>query len=303
MRKINCFLVVLALLVTFAGCNQKEKKLEKITEGISQAQWYLINEIAASAFDKNVHPSSSFTYRNDTLMFEIVIDTLTEGKVKQAKNGEKLLKNYLLTALCCENSPVKELFSHIAEAPTPLKLFYGDSSEKEKIIMLVSGTEIRDALAKEYGQRNVLENYFEWLSFYEFDEDEEFNVSSCFEKINEKDYIVVEYASDSMLSYIDEKVNFDIDNAKDNFLIDIDDIVDFDKYKNKISEKYREEIAEYIKEEYVEEGGLFDNKYIPELMQKTNVGLIFRLKDKSSGKPMDVVIESNEFLGEKNSEK
>ena len=210
------------------------------------------------------------------------------------------MKKYLLTALCNESSQVKELLSQIAEVPANFKLTYGDNITEEKISVTLNATDTKDALAKKYKQRDVLGNYFEWLSFYE--SDEEYNVSSRFEKIDEKEYIVVVYASDSMFSDINERVNFDIDNAKDNFLFDIDDIVDLNEYKDKISKKYRDDYAEYIKEYFMEEG-LFDNMNIPKLMQKTNVGLIIRYKDKSSNGAMDVIFESDELLGEKNSEK
>lgn len=292
MKRTSYFLLVLTLLLTFAGCNQKEKKLQQID--LTHEQSSFVRDIMASALDLDGFLHSTAGYHHDTLVFGIVVDTLSEKEVEKMTKGEQLLKNYLLTALCCDSSPVKELFSQIAAVSAPIKLFYGDSSEEE-IIMALNGTELREALAKEYKQRDVLGNYFEWLSFYE--SDEEYNVSSRFEIINETDYIVVVYASDSMFSDINERVNFDIDNAKDNFLFDIDDIVDLNEYKDKISKKYRDDYAEFVKEYFMEEG-LFDNMYIPKLMQKTNVGLIIRYEDKSSNKTMDIVFESNELLGE-----
>lgn len=298
MRKINCFLVALALLVSFAGCNQKEKKLQQIV--LTDEQIIVIRDITTSALDIDDIIKITSSYRGDTLVFGIVVDTLSDDNVERITKGEQRLKKYLLTALCNESSQVKELLSQIAEVPANFKLTYGDNITEEKISVTLNATEIKDALAKKYKQRDVLGNYFEWLSFYE--SDEEYNVSSRFEKIDEKEYIVVVYASDSMFSVINERVNFDIDNAKDNFLFDIDDIVDLNEYKDKISKKYRDDYVEYIKEYFMEEG-LFDNMNIPKLMQKTNVGLIIRYKDKSSNGAMDVIFESDELLGEKNSEK
>ena len=298
MRKINCFLVALALLVSFAGCNQKEKKLQQIV--LTDEQIIVIRDITTSALDIDDIIKSTSSYRGDTLVFGIVVDTLSDDNVERITKGEQRLKKYLLTALCNESSQVKELLSQIAEVPANFKLTYGDNITEEKISVTLNATDTKDALAKKYKQRDVLGNYFEWLSFYE--SDEEYNVSSRFEKIDEKEYIVVVYASDSMFSDINERVNFDIDNAKDNFLFDIDDIVDLNEYKDKISKKYRDDYAEYIKEYFMEEG-LFDNMNIPKLMQKTNVGLIIRYKDKSSNGAMDVIFESDELLGEKNSEK
>lgn len=207
-----------------------------------------------------------------------------------------------MTAFCNESSQVKELLSQIAKVPAYFKLTYEVLSIKEKIDVILNATEIEEALVKEYKHRDVLESFFKWFSFDE--SDEEYNVSSCFEKINQKDYIVVEYTSDtSLLSEIDKKVNSDIDNAKDNFLFDIDDIVDLNEYKDKISKKYQDDFAEYLKEYFMEEEELFDNDYIPKLMQKSNAGLVIRLNDKSLNKTLDIVIESNELLDEKNSEK
>ena len=299
MRKIKCFLVALALLVSFAGCNQKEKKLQQIV--LTDEQIIVIRDITTSALDIDDIIKSTSSYRGDTLVFGIVVDTLSDDNVERITKGEQRLKKYLLTALCNESSQVKELLSQIAEVPANFKLTYGDNITEEKISVTLNATEIKDALAKKYKQRDVLGNYFEWLSFYE--SDEEYNVSSRFEKIDEKDYIVVEIAADSALSSIDKLVNSDIEDAKNNFSIDIDEIIDLDKYKNKISEKYREEVANYLKEEYIESGEMFINKYIASLMQQANVGSIIRFRDKKSDNIMDIVIESNELLGEKNSEK
>ena len=298
MKNVSYILLTLSLMLTFAGCNQKEKKLQQIV--LTDEQIIVNRDITTSALDIDDIIKSTSSYRGDTLVFGIVVDTLSDDNVERITKGEQRLKKYLLTALCNESSQVKELLSQIAEVPANFKLTYGDNITEEKISVTLNATEIKDALAKKYKQRDVLGNYFGWLSFYE--SDEEYNVRSRFEKIDEKEYIVVVYASDSMFSVINERVNFDIDNAKDNFLFDIDDIVDLNEYKDKISKKYRDEYAEYIKEYFMEEG-LFDNMNIPKLMQKTNVGLIIRFKDKSSNGAMDVIFESDELLGEKNSEK
>ena len=297
MKKVSYILLALSLMLTFAGCNQKEKKLQQIV--LTDEQIIVIRDITTSALIDDIIKSTS-SYRGDTLVFGIVVDTLSDDNVERITKGEQRLKKYLLTALCNESSQVKELLSQIAEVPANFKLTYGDNITEKKISVTLNATEIKDALAKKYKQRDVLGNYFEWLSFYE--SDEEHNVSSRFEKIDEKEYIVVVYASDSMFFVINERVNFDIDNAKDNFLFDIDDIVDLNEYKDKISKKYRDDYAEFVKEYFMEEG-LFDNMYIPKLMQKTNVGLIIRYEDKSSNKTMDVVFESNELLGETHNQK
>lgn len=302
MKRTNYLLLALTLLLTFAGCNQKEKKLAKIVDGITQEQRLVVFDIMASALDMDFNPSSHYGYRDDTLVFGIEVDTLSEKKVEIITKGEQQLKNYLLTALCNESSQVKELLSQIAEVPAYLKLTYEDLSTEKNIDVILNATEIEEALVKEYKHRDVLESFFKWFSFKE--SDEEYNVRSCFEKINEKDYIVVECTSDtSLLSVIDEKVNSDIDNAKDNFLFDIDDIVDLNEYKGKISKKYQDDFAEYLKEYYMEEEELFDNDYIPKLMQKSNAGLVIRFKDKSLNKTLDIVIESNELLGETHNQK
>ena len=299
MKKVSYILLALSLMLTFAGCNQKEKKLQQIV--LTDEQIIVIRDITTSALDIDDIIKSTSSYRGDTLVFGIVVDTLSDDNVERITKGEQRLKKYLLTALCNESSQVKELLSQIAEVPANFKLTYGDNITEEKISVTLNATEIKDALAKKYKQRDVLGNYFEWLSFYE--SDEEYNVSSRFEKIDEKDYIVVEIAADSALSSIDKLVNSDIEDAKNNFSIDIDEIIDLDKYKNKISEKYREEVANYLKEEYIESGEMFINKYIASLMQQANVGSIIRFRDKKSDNIMDIVIESNELLGEKNSEK
>jgi hypothetical protein len=299
MKKVSYILLALSLMLTFAGCNQKEKKLQQIV--LTDEQIIVIRDITTSALVIDDIIKSTSSYRGDTLVFGIVVDTLSDDNVERITKGEQRLKKYLLTALCNESSQVKELLSQIAEVPANFKLTYGDNITEEKISVTLNATEIKDALAKKYKQRDVLGNYFEWLSFYE--SDEEYNVSSRFEKIDEKDYIVVEIAADSALSSIDKLVNSDIEDAKNNFSIDIDEIIDLDKYKNKISEKYREEVANYLKEEYIESGEMFINKYIASLMQQANVGSIIRFRDKKSDNIMDIVIESNELLGEKNSEK
>ena len=301
MKRTSYFLLVLTLLLTFAGCNQKGKKLEKIANGITQEQQLAVLDIMASALDLNLDPHYYYQHRDDTLIFGLVVDTLSEKEVEKITQGEQQLKNYLLTALCNESPQAKELLSQIAEVPAYFKLTYEDLSTKEKIDVILNPMEIEEVLVKDYKHRDVLENFFEWSLFNE--SDEKYNVSSCFEKINEKEYILVEYSLDNtVLSDIDERVNSDIDNAKDNFLFDIDDIVDLNEYKDKISKKYRNDYAEYVKENILEEG-LFDNDYIPKLMQKTNVGFILRFKDNSLNKTLDIVIESNELLGEAHNQK
>ena len=167
MKRTSYFLLVLALLLTFVGCNQKEKKLQQID--LTHEQSSFVRDIMASALDLDDFLHTTAGYHHDTLVFGIVVDTLSEKEVEKMTKGEQLLKKYLLTALCCDSSPVKELFSQIAAVSAPIKLFYGDSSEEE-IIMALNGTELRVALVKEYKQRDVLGNYFEWLSFYESDE-------------------------------------------------------------------------------------------------------------------------------------
>lgn len=75
MKRTNFILLALTLLLTFAGCNQKEKELEKIVDGINNEQILDIYKIAASAFDKNAYPENYLKQRNDTLIFGIVVDT------------------------------------------------------------------------------------------------------------------------------------------------------------------------------------------------------------------------------------
>ena len=51
MKKITLLMVALSLLLAFTGCNQKEKKIAKIIDGITEEQMGEINEIVAASWD------------------------------------------------------------------------------------------------------------------------------------------------------------------------------------------------------------------------------------------------------------
>lgn len=122
MKNVSYILLTLSLMLTFAGCNQKEKKLQQIV--LTDEQIIVIRDITTSALDIDDIIKSTSSYRGDTLVFGIVVDTLSDDNVERITKGEQRLKKYLLTALCNESSQVKELLSQIAEVPANFKLTY-----------------------------------------------------------------------------------------------------------------------------------------------------------------------------------
>lgn len=283
MKKSSLFLLTLVLLLTFAGCNQKEKKLQNIIDGITVEQKYSILEIASMGFANPDSCHLDIDQRNNTIIFHIVENRLSnddsdESTVKHKdleKKFEQLAKNFILSALSSDSPEIKGLLKQIADVPASISI---DG-------IFISETELQDALNKEFTAREILSNWVNCLDV--IGEEENFATKL------DGDYIVLSYNEDDIISDIDEWVNSDIEHAMNSFITDIDDIVDMDLYKDKISDKYRKDIADDIKQNF---DGLFESAYIPKLMKKAATGLIIRFIDQDSDRTLDITFEPDELL-------
>ncbi len=275
MKKTSFFLLVLTVLLTLASCNQKEKKLAKIVDGITAEQLDAIREITAEAFGMDADSIDfGYGFSNDTLYFVGYDNHCYEGY------DFNLRKEFILAALCSDASETKGLLSQISEVPAALEFFFVDTIGHSLYNPTVSNAEIKGALSKNYTSRDALSSYVNFVK-----DKQDITL--------ENDYVVLSVNKNGLFNGIEETVQQDIDDAKNSFLANIDDIVDINLYKDKISESYIKNFQNNAKETIVEIGLFEDVGYFGKLMKNNDVGFIVRFKD--SDKNIDIVWEPDEL--------
>lgn len=298
MKRTNYILLALTLLLTFVGCNQKEKKLAKIVDGITTEQSEAIK--ATLNFSDNL--DLKIAQQADTVVFavveiasskdndedyEVAEDESNEDSIDDESQKKKIMssvKTYLLSAFCSDPI-VKDLLQQIADISAHIKFTFGnDEKEANPDIVIIGNAELQKVLAEKYTSHDVLISYIDVLNAISSDKETKIFI--------EGNYVTIEYRIDSVFADIEDRVEYDIYMAKNSFLSNIDDIVDFEQYKGEISESYVKEYQDKIKESLLEEDDFF-NWFKPLL--KDNAGLIVRYSDNNSDKSIDVVFEPDEL--------
>ena len=283
MKKTSYFLLTLTLLLTFAGCNQKEKKLAKIVEESTDEQIHTIGDIIKAAIGKDLDCYVSST--NDTLLL-IGSYNFTKDDLNKANEAKELQKKFLLSALCSDSPELRDVIQKIADVPAVIQLSYDDTIGHQLFKLDINNIELREALSKKYKPTDVLSSLLE-----------SYNVRLKPEGFTKMDvnYVVFEINTDSVISSLEELVEQDIANAKGSFLSNIDEILDLDKYKDKISESYTKEFQSYYKELFIEERLLSGEYYLTKLMKRNDMGFVVKLYDHEMDKSLDIVFEKDEI--------
>lgn len=281
MKKISYILLTLSLLLTFTGCNQKEKKLAEkeknlsiIVGGITDAQKGVINEIIAAAFDLDAD-SVDFGYEiyQDTLYF------IDYNKFSLEKYDKDLQKKFLLGALCNESPDIKELFAQIADVPAFLQFMYVDTVGHTTYLPIdINSSELKKSLSKEYATIDILKSYTDMV-----------NCSFKEGKLSlEKSYFVVTFYDNNydIESYIDSLKAESLDE-------DYYDIINWDNYENKMSKEIQDE-AEWLCLLLLEK--IYDhNPYIFNEIIKANLGFELRLSGKNKEKSTSVRLDNSDL--------
>ncbi len=281
MRKTSYFLLTFVLLLTFASCNQTEKKLAEkeknlsiIVDGITNAQMGVINEIIAAAFDLDAD-SVNFGYEvhQDTLYF------IDYNKFSIEKYDKDLQKKFLLAALCSEAPETKELFAQIADVPALLEFMYVDTVGHTTYLPIdINSSELKKSLSKEYTSIDILKSYTDKVN-YSFKEGK-----LSLEKSN---FVVTLYDN-----------NYDIESHIDSLkaeALDEDyyDIINWDKYENKMSKEVQDE-AEWLCLLLLE--AIYNhNPYIFNEIIKADLGFELRLSGKNKEKGTSVRLDNSDL--------
>ena len=283
MKRTSYFFGVLALLLAFGGCNQKEKKLQKIIDEPTAEQVHTIGEIIAAAIDEDIDCYVSSI--NDTFLIIGRCD-FTKNDLNKANETKELQKTFLLTALCSDSPDIRNITQKIADVPAVIQLSYEDTLGHQLFTLDINNVELKEALSKKYKPTDVISSLIELANAQLKPEG--------FAKL-EGNYVVYGINTDSVISSLEECVEQDIANAKGSFLSNIDEILDLDKYKDKISESYTKEMQTYYKELLIEERLLSGDNYLTKLMKRNDLGFVVRLYDYKMDKSLDIVFEKDEL--------
>ena len=283
MKRTSFFLLALTLLLTFAGCNQKEKKLAKIVEEPTDEQIHIIGNITKAAIGKDLDCYVNCT--NDTFLL-IGSYNFTKDDLNKANETKELQKKFLLSAFCSDSPELRDIMQKIADVPAVIQLSYEDTIRHQLFKLDINNVELREALSKKYKPTDALSSLLEL--------ENERAKPKGFTKL-EVNYVVFGINTDSLISDLEELVEQDIADAKGSFLSNIDEILDLDKYKDKISESYTKEFQSYYKELLIEEHLLSGEDYLTKLMKRNDLGFIFRFYDPEMDKSMDIVFEKDEI--------
>lgn len=281
MKRTNYLFLVLALLLTFIGCNQKEKKLAEreknlalIVDGITDSQMGVINEIIAAAFDLDADSVDfGVEFRNDTLYF------IDYNKFSLGERDIDLQKKFLLAALCSETPDKKELFAQIADVPALLQFMYVDTVEHKIYLPTdINSSELKESLSKEYTPIDILKSYTDMV-----------NCSFKEGKLSlEKSYFVVSFYDNDydIESYIDSLKAEALDE-------DYYDIINWDNYENKMSKEIQDE-AEWLCLLLLVE--IYNhNPYIFNEIIKADLGFELRLSGKNKEKGTSVRLDNSDL--------
>lgn len=283
MKRTSYFFGVLALLLTFGGCNQKEKKLAEIVDEPTDEQVHTIGDITTAAIGKDIDCYVSSI--NDTFLIIGRCD-FTKNDLNKANEAKELQKKFLLSALCSDSPDLLDITQKIADVPAVIQLSYEDTLGHQLFKLDINNVELKEALSKKYKPTDVLSSLIELKNARLKPEG--------FAKL-EGNYVVYGINTDSVISSLEEWVEQDIADAKSSFLSNIDEILDLDKYKDKIFESYTKEIQSYYKELSIEERVLSGEDYLTKLMKRNDMGIVFRLYDHELDKSLDIVFEKEEI--------
>lgn len=265
MKKITLLMVALSLLLAFTGCNQKEKKIAKIIDGITEEQMGEINEIVAASWDLDADKVVfDIGYTHDTIYISCYDTFSIESPDRD------LQKDFLFAALCSNSPETKGLLEQIAAVPAVLLFAYADDASHTLYLTESNPNEIKEALAKEYTPHDVLNSYMDLANADFVGKGEKLSI--------EDNYFVVSVFDK------DYDVHSLIDSLKTEALNedeDIFDIINWDKWEDKMSEDLQKETRESGI------GFLFylykHQQYIFRELVKANLGFEFRLLDNATG--------------------
>ena len=278
-----------AVALSFASCNQKERKLSKIIDGITAEQKKDLKEIiiGSTIFLEPDSFNLNIVQQKDTVFFcidEIDIGTKRENPIQ--KNGKEntndeesfresgsvdetveqestdesfesileLCKPYLLSAFCSESSNLKELLQQIADVPACIVIVLGDSPDiSQSDFIVISSAELKKALLSECSTRTTLTSYIDLISTVCHLLSEESDEIAISAKLN-NNYVELTLELDSLFNSLEEEIQSDIEDAKNSFWGNIDDILDLDEYKEEIRKAYIKDRKEMFKERFTEDG-------------------------------------------------
>lgn len=271
MRKINCFLMILALIVTFAGCNQKEKKIAKIIDGITEEQMGEINKIVAASWnldaDKVVF---DIGYTHDTIYISCYDTFSIESPDRD------LQKDFLFAALCSNSPETEGLLAQIAAVPAVLLFAYADDVSHTLDLTETNPNEIIEALVKDYTPKDVLNSYTDLMN----ENSDRIKLS-----IEENNFVVTIYDNDYNIdSYVDSMKS---DALSEGLL----GIFNWDNIENMISEDLQEEANELC---YDIIGEFSKHQpYILKEIIKANLGFELRLSAEDAEKGVFARCDNN----------
>jgi len=279
MKKTSYFLLTLALLLTFAGCNQKEKKLAVIeqnlaliVDGVTEEQMGAINEIVAASYDLDADKVKfDIGHTNDTLYISCYDTFSIERPDRDFKNILKvqdLQKKFLFAALCSNSPETKRLLEQIADVPAVLKIIYADTVSHKKYVVETKQGEIEEALLKENTPTDVLNSYSDLVNAFSND-DIKLSLEKNFFVVNiyDKDYDIKSHIDSLKTEALDE---------------DYYDIINWDKYENKMSQEIQDE-ADFLCLFFIE--ALYNHlPYIFNEIIKGNLGFELRLSGENKEK-------------------
>ena len=263
--------MILALIVTFAGCNQKEKKIAKIIDGITEEQMGEINKIVAASWnldaDKVVF---DIGYTHDTIYISCYDTFSIESPDRD------LQKDFLFAALCSNSPETEGLLAQIAAVPAVLLFAYADDVSHTLDLTETNPNEIIEALVKDYTPKDVLNSYTDLMN----ENSDRIKLS-----IEENNFVVTIYDNDYNIdSYVDSMKS---DALSEGLL----GIFNWDNIENMISEDLQEEANELC---YDIIGEFSKHQpYILKEIIKANLGFELRLSAEDAEKGVFARCDNN----------
>ena len=269
MKRTNYILLALTLLLTFAGCNQKEKKLAVIeqnlaliVDGVTEEQMGAINEIVAASYDLSADKVTfDIGYTHDTIYISC-FDTFSIESPNQ-----DLQKKFLLAALCSNSPETKELLEQIANVPAVLQFIYADTISHKIYSTEAKTDEINEALLKKNTPLDILKSYTDLAN--DLNDDIKLSIEKNFFVVNfyDKDYDLKSYIDSIKAEALNE---------------DMYDLFNWDNIENKMFQEIQDE-AEFLCLFFIEE--LYNHcPYIFNEIIKGKLGFELRLSGGNSEK-------------------
>ena len=231
MKRTNYILLALTLLLTFAGCNQKEKKLAVIeqnlaliVDGVTEEQMGAINEIVAASFDLCADKVMfDIGYTHDTVHISCY-DTFSI----ESPNRD-LQKKFLFAALCSNSPETKGLLEQIADIPVVLQFMYADTISHKTYSTEAKTDEIKEALLKKNTPTDILQYYTNLAN--DLNDDIKLSIEKNYFVVNffDKDYDLKSYIDSIKAEALDEDMYdfFNWDKIEDKMFQEIQDEAEF----------------------------------------------------------------------------